>query len=152
MKKRTFKSFILTLTAALAAYLGFANPTDPAVLLSNFNFPKDVVIYEIENDTDEKILLKTGNEKFGMNHILQRHSKNYFNKESKKGIPFPEGTSGLQIVNGIEEVYKFGQKDPNGYGSKKVLRHQISLNGEKSKYRLVINEDNEVITFYKLKK
>jgi hypothetical protein len=110
------------------------------------------VISEIKNDSNEKIFLKAGNEKYGMNHILQRHSKNYFPSETKKGIPFPDGTSGLQIIQGIEQVYKFGETDPKGYGNKKVLQHQLSMNGEDSKYRLVINDDNEIITFYKLRK
>lgn len=152
MKRKHFRSFFFAITATLASYLGIANPVDPAVLLSKLDFPEDIVISEIENDSKEKILLKAGNEKYGMNHILQRHSKNYFPGETKKGIPFPDGTSGLQIIKGIEQVYKFGEADPKGYGNKKVLQHQLSLNGEDSKYRLVINDDNEIITFYKLRK
>jgi len=152
MIKRSLKSFLIILTATVSSYLGYSNPLDPAVLLSNIEMPKDVVISEIENDENEKIILKAGNEKFGMNHILKRHSKNYFKEESIKGIPFPDGTSGKQIIKGIEKVYKFGETDPKGRGNKKVLHHQMLMNGEKSKYRLVINDDNEVITFYKLKK
>ena len=152
MRRKQFRSILFAITATLASYLGLANPLDPAVVLNKINIPENMIISEIENNSEEKIILKAGNEKYGMNHILQRHSKNYFTNKSLKGIPFPEGTSGIQIIEGIEQVYKFGEKDPKGRGNTKVLKHQLSLNGEQSNYRLVINEENEVITFYKLRK
>ena len=151
MKNRHIKSFLLALTATMASYLGLANPIDPAVPADKLNVHKDVIVSEIENGANEKIFVKVGNDHFGLHHILKRHSKNY-SADSLKGILFPDGTSAYQIIKGIEKVYKFGKEDTKNKGNKKVLHHSLSINGERSKYRLVINDNNEVITFYKLKK
>lgn len=151
MIKKSLKSFLIILAATLSSYFGFADTIDPAVIISHTNQVKDKVISEIENENNEKIILKAGDEKFGLDHILKRHSDSFFTDSPNKGILFPSGTSGKQIIKGIEKVFKYGVPDPKAYGNKKVFYHELELNGEKSKYRLVLNEQNEVITFYKLK-
>ena len=151
MIRKSIKSLLIILITTVTTYFGFAGTIDPAVVLSYTDLAKDEIISEIENDNSEKIYLKAGNEKFGFSHILKRHSGNYFTETVQKGNLFPTGTTGKQIIKGIETAYKNGDQDPKAYGNKKVLLHELNLNGEKGKYRLVINEDKEVITFFRLK-
>ena len=152
MMLKSIKSLLIILLTTVTTYFGYADAIDPAVVLSYTDPVKDEIISEIENDISEKIFLKAGNERFGFSHILKRHSGTYFTDADQKGNLFPTGTTGKQIIKGIETAYKKGEQDPKAYGNKKVLRHELNLNGEKGKYRLVINEDKEVITFFKLKK
>ena len=148
MIQKSIKSFLIIIITTVTTFLGFVDTFDPAIVLTYTEPAKDEIISEIENDNSEKIYLKAGNDEFGFNHILKRHSDSYFAETEQKGSLFPSGTTGKQIIQGIEEVYKNGEKDPKGYGSKKVLQHVQDLNGEKGKYRLVIGENNEVITFF----
>ena len=152
MIRKSIKSLIIILVTTVTSYFGFADTIDPAVVLSHIDVAKDEIISEIENDNSEKIYLKAGNEKFGLSHILKRHSGTFFTDAEQKGNLFPVGTTGKQIIKGIETAYKNGEQDPKGYGDKNVLQCELNLNGEKNKYRLVINEDKEVITFFRLKK
>ena len=152
MIRKSIKSLIIILITTVASYLGYANSIDPAVVLSHIDIAKDEIISEIENDNSDKILLKAGNEKFGLKHIIKRHSVNYFKEAEQKGSLFPKGTTGKQIIEGIETTYKYGEKDPENNGGKSVLLHEMNLNGEKGRYRLVLNNDNEIITFYRLKR
>ncbi len=151
MIRKSIKSLLIILITTVTTYFGFADTIDPAVVLSHIDTVKDEIICEIENDNSDKILLKAGNEKFGFSHILKRHSGNYFTDTEQKGNLFPTGTTGKQIIKGIETAYKKGEQDPKAYGNKKVLQHELNLNGKSGKYRLVINEDKEVITFFRLK-
>ncbi len=152
MIRNSIKSFLIILITTVTTYFGYADVIDPAVILSHTEPAKDEIIREIEKDDAEKIYLKAGNERFGLNHILKKHSNHYFPNSQNKGSLFPIGTTGKQIVKGIETAYKTGEHDPKGYGNKEVLQTELDLNGEKGKYRLVINEDKEVITFFRLKK
>ncbi len=152
MISKPIKSFIIILIATVLSYLGLVNTMDPAVVLSYTEPSKDEIIRELENDDSEKIYLKAGNDRFGLNHILKKHSNNYFPDSEQKGSLFPVGTTGKQIIQAIETAYQNGEQDPKAYGNKKVLQTDLQLNGEKGKYRLVINEDKEVITFFRLKK
>lgn len=152
MIRKSMKSLIIILITTVTSYFGLADTIDPAIVLSHIDTAKDEIICEIENDNSEKIYLKAGNEKFGFSHILKRHSDNYFTDAEQKGNLFPTGTTGKQIIKGIETAYKKGEQDPKGYGNKNVLLHDLNLNGKKGIYRLVINEDKEVITFFRLKK
>jgi hypothetical protein len=148
---KPLKPLLLVLFTTILTYLGFSNSIDPALVLSHIKTPEDKVITEIQNHHDETIFLKAGNEKFGFNHILKRHSDDYFKDFDQKGKLFPTGTTGKQIIKGIETVYKFGEPDKKAYGDKKVLHREVTINGEKATYRLVMNDQNEVITFYKIK-
>ncbi len=150
--RKSLKSILLILITSVSSYFGYADIVDPAVVISHIDIHKDNVISEIENKHSEKIYLKAGNEKFGLNHILKKHSRNYFQDTEQKGNLFPAGTTGKQIIKGIENVYQNGHNNPKAYGNKKVLQHTINLNGKNNTYRLIINEDNEVITFFRLKK
>jgi len=152
MKQKSIKSLLIIIITAISSYFGLAHNIDPAVILSYTEPAKDEVIKEIENNNSEKIYLKAGNERFGLNHILKRHSGSYFTDEEVKGNLFPKGTTCKQIIKGIETIYKNGFPDPKAYGNKEVLQQELNINGEKGKYRLVINEDKEVITFFRLKK
>jgi hypothetical protein len=148
---KPLKPFLIVLFTTILTYLGFSNSMDPALVLSHIKTPEDKVILEIQNNLDEKIFLKAGNEKYGFNHILKRHSKEYFKDFDQKGKLFPKGTTGKQIIKGIETVYKFGQPDRKAYGNTNVLIRDLEINGQKGKYRLVINDQNEIITFFKIK-
>lgn len=150
--RKSLKSLFLILITSLSSYFGYANIADPALIISKTKIDKDLIISKIENKNSEIIYLKAGNEKFGLNHILKKHTSNYFSDTKQKGNLFPAGTTGKQIIKGIETVYKNGKNDPKAYGNKTVLNHETDLNGKKGNYRLVINEDNEVITFFRLKK
>ncbi|RLD52553.1 MAG: hypothetical protein DRI94_02740 [Bacteroidetes bacterium] len=150
--RKSLKSLLLIIITSLSSYFGYADIVDPAVIVSHIDIHKDNVISEIENRKSEKIYLKAGNEKFGLNHILKKHSRNFFPDYRQKGNLFPELTNGKQIIKGIENVYRNGHDNPKAYGNKKVLQHTIHLNGKNDTYRLVINEDNEVITFFRLRK
>lgn len=148
MIQKSIKSFLIIIITTVTSFLGFVNTIDPAVVLNYTEPAKDKIISEFKNNNSEKIYLKAGNDEFGFNHILKRHSSSYFTENKQKGSLFPSGTTGKQIIKGIEETYKNGEKDPKGYGRKIVLQHVQNLNGKKGKYRLVISENNEVITFF----
>jgi hypothetical protein len=148
---KTIRPLLIVLFTTLLTYLGFSNSIDPAFVISRFQTPENQTIIEIENNDDEKIILKAGNEKYGFNHILKRHSGQYFKEFDQKGRLFPEGTTGKQIIKGIETVYKFGEPDIKAYGNTKVLIRELEINGQKGKYRLVINDQKEIITFFKVK-
>ncbi len=150
MKANSLKALFIVLFTTLLTYLGFSNSIDPALVLNHVTTSEDKLITEIQNNTDEKVYLKAGNEKYGFNHILKRHSKEYFKDFDRKGKLFPEGTTGKQIIKGIETVYKFGEPDIKAYGNKKVLLCELEINRQKGKYRLVINDQNEIITFFKV--
>ena len=152
MTRKSIKSFIIVFVATALSYLGITNTIDPAVVLSYTEPAKDEIIREIVNDDSEKIYLKAGNDRFGLNHILKKHSNNYFPDSEQKGSLFPVGTTGKQIIQAIETAYQTGLQDPKAYGNKEVLQTELNLNGEKGKYRLVINNNKEVITFFRLKK
>ena len=152
MIKQTFKTVIIFLFTTFTSLIGISDTIDPAIILKYTDPSKDIIIREIENDNFEKIYLKAGNEKFGFSHILKKHSNHYFPETEQKGSLFPKGTTGKQILKGIETTYKYGRNDTNRHGNKKVLFHELDLNGKTNNYRLVINENNEVITFFRLRK
>ena len=152
MIRNSIKSFLIILITTVTTYFGYADVIDPAVVLSHTEPAKDEIIREIEKDDSGKIYLKAGNDRFGLNHILQKHSNNYFPNSENKGSLFPVGTTGKQIIQAIEATYQTGEQDPKAYGNKEVLQTELNLNGEKGKYRLVINNNKEVITFFRLKK
>ena len=149
--KKKLKSFLLIIIAFLSSWFGYLNITDPALIVSQTDIDKDIIISKIENNNSEIIYLKAGNDKFGLNHILKKHTRDFFPESKQKGNLFPSGTTGKQIIKGIESVYRNGNNDPNAYGNKTVLRYETKLNGKKGNYRLVINNQNEIITFFRLK-
>lgn len=148
---KTIRPLLIVLFTTLLTYLGFSNSIDPALVLNHVTTSEDKLITEIQNNYDEKVYLKAGNEKYGFNHILKRHSGQYFKEFDQKGRLFPKGTTGKQIIKGIETVYKFGEPDIKAYGNTKVLIRELEINGQKGSYRLVLNKTNEIITFYKFK-
>jgi hypothetical protein len=150
MKLKSMKALFIVLFTTLLTYLGFSNSIDPATVLNHVTTSEDKLITQLQNNDDEIIYLKAGNEKYGFNHILKRHSGKYFKDFDQKGKLFPKGTSGKQIIKGIETVYKFGEPDIKAYGNKNVLQRELVINGQKGKYRLVIIDQNEIITFFKV--
>jgi len=151
MIRKSIKSFLIIFVATFLTYIGFANVIDPAIVISYKETSKDKVICEIENTKESKIILKAGNDIFGLSHILRKHSSSHFIGNEQKGSLFPEGTTGKQIIKGIETTYKNGQADPKAYGNNEVFWSELVLNGKKGKYRLVISEDKEIITFFKFR-
>jgi hypothetical protein len=155
LKTKNMRSFIKTLLLYIVSIyvtlFGYVKVIDSVYLTEHLQLQKDEIIKELDGKDSEKFFLKAGNEKFGFSHILQRHSRDYYSDSSHKGILFPKGTKGNQIIQGIETVLSKGEKDPSAYGNKTVLKYKLKLNGEEAFYRLVMNDNNEVITFYKLK-
>ncbi len=89
MIRKSIKSFLIIILTTITSYLGYTDAIDPAVVLSYTEPAKDEIICEIENDESEKIYLKAGDEQFGLNHILKKHSDNYFPDAEKNGSLFP---------------------------------------------------------------
>jgi len=125
---------------------------DPADYVLDNSVPKNEILKKIEKSNTKIIILKVGNDKFGFRHILMRHTFDYYKDYSPKGEPlFPKNTTGKQIIEGIEDVVKNGNEKSTDNG-KYQFEKEIFLNGEKARYRLIVTDKYEIITFYKIGK
>lgn len=155
MKNKTSKLILLFISAIIASYFGIQKVNSSAkVTEEKYIEKKDVNPQEINSEftssNGEKIFLKEGNEKFGLTHILMRHSADYYTNYSRKGSLFPEGTTANEVIAALKEISETGELDPKGKGNATALKKVLSLHNEKATYRIIINQDNDIITFFKI--
>ena len=155
MKNKTSKLILLFISAIIAYYFGIQKVNSSAkVTEEKYIEKKDVNPQEINSEftssNGEKIFLKEGNEKFGLTHILMRHSADYYTNYSRKGSLFPEGTTANEVIAALKEISETGELDPKGKGNATALKKVLSLHNEKATYRIIINQDNDIITFFKI--
>jgi len=154
MKNKTSKLILLFISAILASYFGIQKVNNPTkVTEDKYIENKDVNPQEINSEfissTGDKIFLKEGNEKFGLMHILMRHSSDYYTNYSRKGSLFPAGTTSEEVIAALKEISQSGEFDPKGKGNATALKKVLSLHNEKATYRVIINQENDIITFFK---
>ncbi len=125
----------------------------------NANIPDKEVIKTFENDAHGKAVLVVGNEdKYGLRHILAKHTKKYFvNFEDKKEVTlFDDDVTGTDIIYGIKDFYK-NCIDVDKYNENPdeniVYVGLAKIKGTQVKCLLVVNKDNkQIVNFYPFNK
>ena len=135
---------------------------DPGKYVLNENVPNDELIEKFHSDLlDEDFYLYAGSEeKYGLRHILARHTNNYFiNFENKDyNDLFPPKTNGFDIIYGIKSFLNNCIEDKEEefilHNKKNRVFLGIAPMDEKEILSvLVVREyDNSIITFYPLNK
>lgn len=90
---------------------------------------------------------------YGLRHILCRHSEDYFKDfDYKENIAlFPANTNVEQIIDGIEEVLKYGRVSEPDKSENYTVEYKIFMNNEEVDYKVVIRKsDNSIVTFFKI--
>ncbi len=86
----------------------------------------------------------------GMDHILKRHSPEVPPGSDGKGTLFPNNTTNEQIIKAIGAVYSKGNRKSPINQPTQVFEKRIRLNGETANYRLIINSNSQVTSFFKI--
>lgn len=155
MKRKYYRIFLISLVSVATSLFIYnksnnSSKTTDNVYTESKENDKDEIIETTESFVYGDIYLKQGNEKFGLTHILMRHSSDYYKDYSDKGTLFPAGTTKDEIIEAIKQVILSGETDPKGKGNSIALKKDLYLHNETAVYRLIISEDNEVITFFKI--
>jgi len=164
------KAVYLTTTLLLIAFLGYEHHEkvvdqakmlvhNPAELVLNANLPAEEEMYSFDSEVYGEMYLYAGTEpKYGLRHILARHTSKYFvNYDDKNGATlFEDEVSGGDLILGIKDFYKHCV-DVDAYnrkiGSYKAYVGYATLANKKVKCLLIVKESNKsIITFYPFKK
>jgi hypothetical protein len=154
MKKKYSRLIFISAISVISALYFFQesknHPKNSEFIFSeNISDNKDKIIEKIKSESLGDIYLKSGNEKFGLTHILMRHSSDYYSDYKNKGTLFPKSTTEKEIIDAIKQVAESGISDPKAKGDSKALKKELYLHGEKANYRLIVSDENEIITFFK---
>lgn len=155
MKKQYLRIILIAIVSFLALYFFSQKLDRPQKIIDdqyveNNDLNPQEIHTEFVDKNKQKVYLKEGNEKFGLAHILMRHSADYYKDYNNKGSLFPEGATSAEIIKAIGEVVKKGETDPKGKGNVRALKKVVYLHKEKAEYRLIIDQNNDIITFFKI--
>ncbi len=130
---------------------------NPADYVLNANVPADEIVYTFDSEIHGKLNLPAGiEEKYGLRHILARHTENYFiNFDNKNNATmFDDDISGRELIYGLEKFYE-NCVDVVKYNNR-LERNTVYIGYTKFKETkdfqkcllVVRTETNEVVTFY----
>lgn len=110
------------------------------------------ILWQSVDQKGNVVLLKAGNERWGLKHILCRHSADYCTDFSYKGSRFNPRTTSRQLTEGIEYVIKNGTNvsEKREKRENKVRYDAMTtINGLSTTYTLVFSAtDGTIITFF----
>lgn len=110
------------------------------------------ILWQSVNRDGHVVLLKAGTEKWGLKHILCRHSVDYCKDYPDKGSPFNPRTTSRQLTEGLEYVVKNGYYVYQSHEKQeRIIRYDAhtTINGLDAVYTLVFRaSDGRIITFF----